>query len=127
MSATEKTGIQIDFGDDKIELVKGAYEDGKLAIEAYDITDPEDDSCYGEQWGDISVNLIAPLSEENAIYLDENNLGRRRVEIIAKLGRLTGNEEASGWCTYPEFVFDAEVLTNMRDIFEFTAAFESLE
>ncbi len=115
MDSNKKTGVQIELGDTKVELVRNSYANGRLAIQAYDITNAADDD-YGFPWGNISVNLIhAPLSEENAIYLDENNLKPWRVEIIAKLGRFTGRKAESGWCAYPEFVFDDEVFENMRD------------
>lgn len=121
MSNSAKNGVKVHMDDLDLELVKHRYSNGRLAVAAY-IVEEEDDE-FGMDYGNISVNLVfAPLSEDDAIYLDENNLGWARMEVISKLGRFTGNEEPSGYCTYPEFVFYPEVFAQMRDLEEFTEA-----
>ena len=121
MSSKAKNGVKVRMDDLDLELVQLRYSNGRLAVAAYIV---EEDDEFGMEYGGVSVNLVfAPLSEDNAIYLDENNLGWARMEVISKLGRFTGNEAPSGYCTYPEFVFDEKVIAEMRNYDEFLQQF----
>lgn len=113
-----KNGVKVEMDEIELELVKLRYSNGRLAVSAF-IIDEEDDE-FGCEYGNVSVNLVfAPQSDENAFYLDTNNLGKSRVAAIEKLGSYTGNEAQSGYCAYPEFVFADGVFAEMRDYEEF--------
>lgn len=74
------------------------------------------DEGWPEPWSDLTVNLSTPC-RENCAFIDTNNNGW---EIIAwlienKLGKLTGRERASGWCSYPEFEFDMDEINKYME------------
>lgn len=119
-----KTGITLcfdSFGETRqVELVRDAYGNGELAVMAY-LSDPVDEG-FGGIWGTVTVNLNAPLQEEATVLLDTNNMGRGLRDAVMLLGTPTGEFAHSGFCAYPAFTFDAEVMGNMRDANEFFAA-----
>lgn len=96
------------WGEHKIVLDIGKYvNNGNLAISM--IVELEED--YYEPWSTLTVNLSKKCAP-NCAFVDTNNNGDEVVDwIIAnKLGRPTGRMEVSGWCFYPEFEFDMDVV-----------------
>lgn len=123
MSNEAKNGVKVRMDDLDLELVQLRYSNGRLAVAAYIVE--EDDEEFGMEYGNISVNLVfAEQSTEDSIFLDDNNLGMERGAVIAQLGEFTGHTAQSGYCTYPEFVFDEKVMAEMRDYGEFLQQFE---
>lgn len=111
------------FGEKyKLELVCDSYLDnGSLYVGAYDVT-PESDN-FGERWADISVNLNNPCQNDRTVFLDMNNLYNPAIiEAIYGLGTVEGIVSHSGFCSYPAFTFDADVISQMRNTQEFMDA-----
>lgn len=119
-----KTGVTIAFdflGErHQVELVQERYRDGNLAVTAY-TSDPASED-FASPWTGVTVNLPWFEQEGATVLLDENNMSRAVFEKVAELGTFTGGYEFSGFCAYPLFTFDAEVMGNMRDMDEFLAA-----
>lgn len=121
-----KRGVTFDvenFGEKyKLELVCDSYRDnGSLYVGAFDVT-PESDN-FGERWADISVNLNNPCQNDRTVFLDMNNLYNPAIiEAIYELGTVEGIVSHSGFCSYPAFTFDADVISQMRNTQEFTDA-----
>ena len=121
-----KRGVTFDvenFGEKyKLELVCDSYLDnGSLYVGAYDVT-PESDN-FGERWADISVNLHTPCQNDRTVFLDMNNLYNPAIiEAIYGLGTVEGIVSHSGFCSYPAFTFDADVISQMRNTQEFMDA-----
>lgn len=77
---------------------------------------------YPEPWQNLTVNPGVKC-EPNCAFIDTNNNGSEIVEWLYSngLGHLTGNMQASGWCVYPEFKFNMDMLkryTNPDDALE---------
>ena len=89
-----------------MELRIGQYEDGSgLALElvSWEEKEPED-------WDTITVNLSVPCEKDHA-FVDINNSGMPEIcDWIEKngLGKATGRQQSSRFCTYPEYHFDAK-------------------
>ena len=66
---------------------------------------------YPEPWSNLTVNLGVKC-KENCAFIDTNNNGNEIIEWLCenKLGSLTGNMWPSGFCVYPEFKFNMDVL-----------------
>ena len=64
---------------------------------------------FPEPWNNLTVNLGVKCAD-NCAFIDTNNNGSDIVEWLISngLGHLTGRIVTSGFCTYPEFVFDME-------------------
>lgn len=105
-----------------IQSVCDSYLDnGSLYVGAYDVT-PESDN-FGERWADISVNLNNPCQNDRTVFLDMNNLYNPAIiEAIYGLGTVEGIVSHSGFCSYPAFTFDADVISQMRNTQEFMDA-----
>lgn len=75
----------------------------------------EEDMCW-YPWSDLTVNLGRKCTE-NCAFIDINNNGNDIFQwlIINRLGRFTGNLEASGYCVYPEFSLDMNELKKYCD------------
>lgn len=69
------------------------------------------DEGYPEPWSDLTVNL-GTKCEANRAFIDVNNNGMDIMNWLVdnKLGRITAREKVSGFCVYPEFEFDMDVL-----------------
>ena len=109
---SEKSGIEFSFDafgyTQQVELVQESYADGNLAVTAY-LSDP-------------TVNFGSPLQQDATVFLDTNNMGEAMLSKISQLGAFTGQFMRSGFCSYPAFTFDTEVMGNMRDLNEFASA-----
>ena len=102
---SEKSGIEFSFDafgyTQQVELVQESYADGNLAV---------------------TVNFGSPLQQDATVFLDTNNMGEAMLSKISQLGAFTGQFMRSGFCSYPAFTFDTEVMGNMRDLSEFVSA-----
>lgn len=121
---SEKSGIEFSFDafgyTQQVELVRESYADGNLAVTAY-LSDPTDES-FGQPWSSVTVNFGSPLQQDATVFLDTNNMGEAMLSKISQLGAFTGQFMHSGFCSYPAFTFDTEVMGNMRDLNEFASA-----
>ena len=121
---SEKSGIEFSFDafgyTQQVELVRESYADGNLAVTAY-LSDPTDES-FGQPWSSVTVNFGSPLQQDATVFLDTNNMGEAMLSKISQLGAFTGQFMRSGFCSYPAFTFDTEVMGNMRDLNEFVSA-----
>lgn len=121
---SEKSGIQFTFDafgyTKQVELVQESYANGSLAVTAY-LSDPADES-FGQPWSDVTVNLGSSVQQGATVFLDTNNMGEAMLSKVVQLGAFTGAFLQSGFCSYPAFTFDAEVMENMRDMDEFAQA-----
>ena len=121
---SEKSGIEFSFDafgyTQQVELVRESYADGNLAVTAY-LSDPTDES-FGQPWSSVTVNFGSPLQQDATVFLDTNNMGEAMLSKISQLGAFTGQFMRSGFCSYPAFTFDTEVMGNMRDLNEFASA-----
>ena len=122
LNAKPGIGFSFDFHGEpvQVELVKESYLNGTLAVTAY-LSDPNDDS-FGEPWGNVTVNLSSPSQQGATVFLDTNNMSEAMLTKTVQLGAFTGEFLQSGFCSYPAFTFDAEVMENMRDMDEFAQA-----
>lgn len=64
----------------------------------------------------LSGNLRGNDSEKSGIEFSFDAFG------YTQLGAFTGQFMRSGFCSYPAFTFDTEVMGNMRDLNEFASA-----
>lgn len=123
-NGSEKSGIEFSFDafgyTQQVELVRESYADGNLAVTAY-LSDPTDES-FGQPWSSVTVNFGSPLQQDATVFLDTNNMGEAMLSKISQLGAFTGQFMRSGFCSYPAFIFDTEVMGNMRDLNEFASA-----
>ena len=121
---SEKSGIEFSFDafgyTQQVELVQESYADGNLAVTAY-LSDQTDES-FGQPWSSVTVNFGSPLQQDATVFLDTNNMGEAMLSKISQLGAFTGQFMRSGFCSYPAFTFDSEVMGNMRDLNEFASA-----
>lgn len=85
------------------------------------LSDPTDES-FGQPWSSVTVNFGSPLQQDATVFLDTNNMGEAMLSKISQLGAFTGQFMRSGFCSYPVFTFDTEVMGNMRDLNEFASA-----
>lgn len=90
----------------KVEMY---LDNGNLAIQLYEWNDD-----FPEPWAMLTVNLSVPC-EKDCAYIDTNNNGRKILEWIVRndLGKMTGRERRSGYCSYPEVHFNAERLREL--------------
>ena len=66
---------------------------------------------YPEPWSDLTVNLGVEC-KANCAYIDTNNNGDAIIAWLCEnnLGYPTGHMRPSGFCIYPEFEFNMDVL-----------------
>lgn len=89
----------------EIKLVTNTYANNKrLAVQAFTIPD-------GEPFATITVNIDYPLSGDKAVnaFVDTNNYGVMNIEKFLQdnqIAKPTGRYGESGYCTYPEYIFD---------------------
>lgn len=76
---------------------------------------------YFEFWDTITVNLSMNMVSENYAFINTNDNGKEIIDwlIDNKLGFPTYRECRSGYCSYPEFMFNVDVLKEMPSIEEF--------
>lgn len=68
-----------------------------------------DEDCYGEPFGNLTVNIQGKTCGKNEAYVDTNNMPNAEQFIREyRLGKPTGETARSGYCTYPLYKFDME-------------------
>ena len=93
------------YDDVEITVEKSTYYNGNLCI----IMNTEE----GETYAILTKNFQEELDPYLA-YVDTNNLpGIMDFIEKNKLGKFTGLYRESGFCKYPLFVFDLEVIKNV--------------
>ena len=96
------------FGEDYyIQLVARKYNDNnRLAVQAF-----EED---GTPFAILTVNIPDESLSDSlscTAFIDTNNLdGIEQFLIQNKIAKPTGKYVRSGFCTYPEFIFNLEML-----------------
>lgn len=89
----------------EIKLIANSYANNKrLAVQAFSISS-------GEQFDTLTVNIDFPLSGDKSThaFIDTNNYGFLNIEKFLqdnKIAKPTGRYGKSGYCTYPEYIFD---------------------
>lgn len=77
-------------------------------------------AMYLEQDGSIfdvvTVNIEEDLTNEQCAFIDINNMSEDICEWLEEneFGKFTGNIGFSGFCTYPEFEFDKQVIERYK-------------
>ena len=71
---------------------------------------------YPEPWQNLTVNIDVKCNP-NCEFIDTNNNGSEIVEWLFSngFGHFTGNMELSGFCVYPEFEFNMDMLKKYTD------------
>ena len=89
----------------RVRLVRGAYADGSLAVQAL----CEGDG-YWEPFASITVNLCDERNQNASFaYVDTNNLPTAAEFLVENgLATYTGLTRTSGFCAYPLFAFTSE-------------------
>ena len=79
---------------------------GNLAVHMLEVN-----GDYYEPWSFLTVNLTRKCAP-NCAYIDVNNNGDDIIDwlIDNNLGKPTGRMEISGFCFYPEFEFNMDIL-----------------
>ena len=114
----EKTYTLNKYGETyTIALRKGNYlSNGALAIEMVLITEEGE-----EPWSRLTTNLdsnIYSVLGDNEQFIDTNNNGEDIIQWLEdnKIGTNGRFAMESGFCTYPLFRFDTNVLAQMKDM-----------
>ena len=92
-------------GVTRVRLVRGAYADGSLAVQAL----CEGDGCW-EPYATLTVNLCDARSQNASFaYVDTNNIPTAHEFLVENgLATYTGMTRPSGFCAYPLFAFTSE-------------------
>lgn len=94
------------FDGQEVSLNFTTYQDnGRLALQMLDEN--------GMHYGVVTVNLVnEKLSNERSSFIDTNNWGEDIIDWLEdnNLGHTTGLYGLSGFCVYPEFEFNADLL-----------------
>ena len=94
--------------DHTIVLDTAEYTNGRLAVEMLEVVD-----SWVEPWSMLTVNVPdTELSDKNCAFIDTNNNGNDIVFWLMEngLGSPTARWAYSGFCSYPEFRFNMELL-----------------
>ena len=96
----------------RVHLVRGAYADGSLAVQAL----CEGDG-YWEPFAALTVNLCDVRSQNMSYaYADTNNLPTAPDFLVGNgLATYTGLTRTSGFCAYPLFAFTSEFFAACAD------------
>lgn len=97
------------YNGERIWFQKGAYADnGTLALLAM---------CAEGPYAHFTVNLADPALPGCA-FVDTNNLGNGVCSFLMDNGIAspTGREQRSGFCTFPEYMFDPDFLDDCDEI-----------
>ena len=126
-SAAPERGVAIEFEEfgsmHHLELVRDAYQNGCLAVTAYDVE--PDSRDFGEPYAGISTNLGAMFQDDETILVDSDMLDSRILATLEPLGHYTGEVATSGYNMYKALRLDEGVLSRMRDAREFSSWVES--
>lgn len=89
-------------------IIEEYYYGNGLCIEMV-CTGNDGNAFCGEDYGNLTVNLIGGNCAEDEAYVDTNNMPNAELFIKEyKLGKPTGELKQSGFCFYPKYKFDME-------------------
>ena len=96
----------------RVRLVRGAYADGSLAVQAL----REGDGCW-EPYATLTTNLGDERNQNASYaYVDTNNLPSAAAFLVENgLATYTGLTRPSGFCAYPLFAFTSEFFAACAD------------
>ena len=96
----------------RVRLVRGAYADGSLAVQAL----REGDGCW-EPYATLTTNLGDERNQNASYaYVDTNNLPTAPELLVENgLATFTGACGTSGFCAYPLFAFTGEFFAACAD------------
>ena len=99
-------------GVTRVRLVRGAYADGSLAVQAL-----REGDGYWEPFATLTVNLCDARSQNASFaYADTNNLPTAPEFLVEnELATYTGMSRPSGFCAYPLFAFTGEFFAACAD------------
>ena len=100
-------------GVTRVRLVRGAYADGSLAVQAL----CEGDGFW-EPFATLTVNLCDVRSQNASYaYVDTNNMPAVADFLVENgLAAYTGLTRPSGFCAYPLYAFTAEFFEACADM-----------
>ena len=92
-------------GVTRVRLVRGAYADGSLAVQAL-----REGDGYWEPFAALTVNLCDERNQNASFaYADTNNLPTAPEFLVGNgLAAYTGLTRPGGFCAYPLFAFTSE-------------------
>ena len=102
--------------DHQISLSVHRYQNnGNLAIQMLGWEDWDGEE-FAQPYGMLTVNLTKKC-KPNCAFIDTNNNGDYIIDWLEEngLGMQTGNFEISGFCIYPEFEFDMDVVAKYKE------------
>lgn len=80
---------------------------GRLAVVVW----IHEETDFAEPWASLTVNLDRKFSKDGNAFIDVNNFPDAEEFIKANhLGQPTGYVAASGFCLYPEYKLDLEMI-----------------
>jgi len=92
-------------------LVINRYQSNKRLCVSLEVKE----NGYWEPWSDITVNIpdCALCDEKVCAFIDTNNFPEALTFLAEnELAYPTGIYAIGDWCSYPEYFFDMEKLTN---------------
>ncbi|MDO4798554.1 MAG: DUF4313 domain-containing protein [Coriobacteriales bacterium] len=102
-------------GVTRVRLVRGAYADGSLAVQAL-----REGDGYWEPYATLTVNLRDERSQNASYaYADANSMPTAAELLVENgLAAYTGMTRSSGFCTYPLYAFTSEFFEACADSVE---------
>lgn len=102
----------------KIALMKGTYSSNEtLAVEMVVVNDKGE---MVEPWNMLTVNIDSSnvLANDKRAFIDTNNNGEEIIQWLEenKIATSKGVYGQSGWCSYPLYEFNGQVLNEMEKI-----------
>lgn len=96
-----------------LDFMKTTYaNNGSLAVQIMCQAEGEE---YFEPFGMLTVNLTFPPKDKECAFIDTNNMPQDLIQLLIDKGvmTLTGLDQMSGFCVYPECRFDHEWLESL--------------
>lgn len=97
-----------------VSFKKGEYFNGNTAI----IMMCEDPECYGEAYGNLTVNLGEKMPRPEYVYIDVNNIGTNIIEVLVNDGMISNpiKYERSGFVLYPLVKLNEKFINQIGEI-----------
>lgn len=111
----EKIVVESFYGNEEVTISSGLYKDGTIAIDLW---------CEEGPYASLTVCLDLFLKKESKKAATEKGIGIVDTNncpwapaFIEKydLGKPTGLEVISGWCMYPEYIFNMEKIHKLSE------------
>ena len=111
----EKMVVESFYGNEEVTISNGLYKDGTIAIDLW---------CEEGPYASLTVCLDLFLKKESKRAATEKGIGIVDTHncpwapaFIKKydLGKPTGREVISGWCMYPEYIFNMEKIKKLSE------------